>query len=44
MPRSLRAFALQALLALALAALAYAAVTNASDKLARQGITAGSGS
>lgn len=43
MSKSLRALALQALLALALAALAYAAVTNASDKLARQGITAGFG-
>ncbi|MGU3360721.1 amino acid ABC transporter permease [Methylobacterium sp. M6A4_1b] len=34
---------LQALVALALAGLAYLAVTNASDKLARQGITAGFG-
>jgi general L-amino acid transport system permease protein len=43
MPRSPRALALQALVALALAALAYLAVTNASEKLARQGITAGFG-
>ncbi|KQU16292.1 amino acid ABC transporter permease [Methylobacterium sp. Leaf94] len=43
MPRSPRALALQALVALALAALAYVAATNASEKLARQGITAGFG-
>ncbi|WP_264047820.1 amino acid ABC transporter permease [Methylobacterium flocculans] len=38
-----RALALQALVVLALAALAYLAATNASEKLARQGITAGFG-
>ena len=41
--RSTRALVLQALVALALAALAYAAFANASEKLARQGITAGFG-
>jgi general L-amino acid transport system permease protein len=44
MPKpSARALALQVLVALALAVLVYLAVTNASEKLARQGITAGFG-
>lgn len=43
MRKAPRALALQALVVLALAALAYAAATNASEKLARQGIAAGFG-